>query len=193
MADKLMSMSKPRILVFAGPNGSGKSTLTDAYKIEGIYINADEIKKVRRCSDLEAATEAELLREDSVSAGRSFTFETVLSTRRNLDFLIRAKDAGYHISSVFVLTTSPEINVLRVRSRVCDGGHDVPADKIRSRYKKAFDNISELAALSDECRIFDNSGIPQIIFLKIGSESHCYENNYWTQEQITKLVKAPKE
>ena len=84
-------MNKPKILVFAGPNGSGKSTVANCYDLVGLYINADDIKKKRQCTDLEAALEAELLREECLQREKSFTFETVLSTRRNIDLLLRAK------------------------------------------------------------------------------------------------------
>ena len=54
---------KPEILFFAGPNGSGKSTISRMAKLVGFYINADDIKKVLNCSDLEAAQLAEKQRE----------------------------------------------------------------------------------------------------------------------------------
>lgn len=57
----------PIVLVFAGPNGSGKSTVTKGFDIVGEYINADEIKKIKNCSDLEAAQFATALREDAVN------------------------------------------------------------------------------------------------------------------------------
>jgi len=53
----------PSILVFAGPNGSGKSTVSQAWEKVGLYINADDIKALRGCSDLEAAQEAEHLQK----------------------------------------------------------------------------------------------------------------------------------
>ena len=181
-------MDKPKVLVFAGPNGSGKSSITESYDIEGLYINADDIKKKRQCTDIEAATEAEHLREDCLQRKVSFTFETVLSTRRNLELLIRAKQLGYHISSVFVITADPEINVFRVKSRVYAGGHDVPEEKIRSRYHKSLKNIRELAALSDECRIFDNTKIPQIVYIKSDQEQAIFGNQYWSQRDIEHLL-----
>lgn len=58
-------INTPQILVFAGANGSGKSTVTQAWEQAGLYINADDIKAMRGCSDLEAAQEAERLREYS--------------------------------------------------------------------------------------------------------------------------------
>ena len=54
---------KPKIVVFAGPNGSGKTTITDNVICCGEYINADEIKKERNISDIEAAQIATAKRE----------------------------------------------------------------------------------------------------------------------------------
>lgn len=122
----------PIELVFAGPNGSGKSTVTKGFDIIGEYINADDIKKQRNCSDLEAAQFATALREDGVKNKRDFTFETVLSSPRNVELLKNAKSFGYRIEVVFVLTSDPQINISRVAQRVKNGGHDVPKDKIIS-------------------------------------------------------------
>ena len=59
-----MSQKKPEVVVFAGPNGSGKSTFTELLKPPIDYINADEIKKNLKCTDLEAAQLAEKQREE---------------------------------------------------------------------------------------------------------------------------------
>ena len=178
----------PQILVFAGPNGSGKSTITQVWEKAGLYINADDIKATRGCSDLEAAGEAERLRELCFSERRSFTFETVFSTERNLDLLIRAKAAGFHIEGVFVLTASPELNVFRVKSRELSGGHTVPPDKIRGRYTKSLANISKLLALCDEFRLVDNTNQPEILFIKDESWQQIRPNQYWTVEVIENLT-----
>lgn len=85
----------PEVMVFAGPNGSGKSTITRMAKTVGEYINADEIKRATLCTDLEAAVKAEELREKMVSEKKDFTFETVLSTSRNLLLLKKTKELGY--------------------------------------------------------------------------------------------------
>jgi len=180
----------PQIIVFAGPNGSGKSTVTQAWEKAGLYINADDIKAARGCSDLEAAQEAESLRELCFSQRRSFTFETVLSTERNLDLLSRAKNAGFYIESIFVLTADPELNVFRVKSRALSGGHSVPTDKIRSRYTKALENISKLLDLSDVFRLVDNTSQPQILFVKDEAGQQIRPNHYWPVEAIEKLITA---
>lgn len=112
-----------KLLVFAGPNGSGKSTITSGIKIFGEYVNADSIKQYLQCSDLEAAKLAESTREHLLAKNLDFTFETVLSTQRNIELMIRAKEKGYHIVCIYVLTTNPEINISRVKSRISKGGH----------------------------------------------------------------------
>ena len=127
---------KPEIIVFAGPNGSGKSTITKLAKVIDPYINADDIKRTTHCTDLEAAIKAEELREAALADGKDFTFETVLSTDRNMDLLRRAKEKGYFIRCIYVLTSNYKINQIRVEVRKSHVGHGVPAEKIKSRYKK---------------------------------------------------------
>ena len=187
-AEIMTSIDAPRILVFAGPNGSGKSTVTPAWEKVGLYINADDIKATRGCPDLEAAQEAERLRELCLSQQRSFTFETVLSTERNLDLLSRAKAAGFYIESVFVLTADPELNVFRVKSRELAGGHGVLPEKTRSRYAKALANIPTLLSLSEVFRLVDNTAQPEILFTKDETGQQIRPNRYWTVEAIESLL-----
>jgi len=182
-------MDKPVVLVFAGPNGSGKSTITKGRAVEGVYVNADDIKSHRGCSDLEAAQEAELLRENLLNSRKSFTFETVLSTERNIILLEKAKKSGYRIESVFVLTADAEINVTRVKTRVSKGGHDVPYDKIRSRYVKSLQMLKRLVILSDECVVFDNTDRPEVIYKKDDNGEVCISNDFWSDSDIKELVK----
>lgn len=179
---------KPRVLVFAGPNGSGKSTVTNGYPVVGTYVNADDIKQHRGCSDLEAAQEAETIRESLVSGRKDFTFETVMSTDRNINLLRKAKLLGYYIESVFVLTVDAELNVKRVQARVAKGGHSVPEDKIRSRYHRSLQLLKILVELSDESVIVDNTVRPEIIFRKDADGSIFFSNEFWDEEKIRALV-----
>ena len=179
---------KPTILVFAGPNGSGKSTITTARSIVGVYVNADNIKRHRGCSNLEAAQEAEALRESLLESHRDFTFETVLSTERNIKLLERANALGYCIESIFVLTADAELNVKRVKARVMKGGHDVPENKIRSRYHKSLQLLKFLAALSDHCVIVDNTLRPEIIFIKNSDGEVYLPNEFWDEYAIRNLL-----
>ena len=175
---------KPEIVVFAGPNGSGKSTFTELLRPLFDYINADEIKKNLRCGDLEAAKLAEAQREEHLAKGQNFCFETVLSTRRNLDLLKRAKQKGYFIRCYYVLTMNPLINVYRIKSRVLLGGHDVPKDKILARYKGCLELMKEVIEVSDICHIYDDSNQPIRIFKKRKTECYYDDSSEWDKERI---------
>jgi predicted ABC-type ATPase len=178
----------PEIIVFAGPNGSGKSTITKMAKVIEPYINADDIKRANYCSDIEAAQMAEKMREQALADYRSFTFETVMSTDRNLKLLRKAKEKGYFIRCIYVLTADVNINVLRVESREATGGHGVPEDKIRSRYVKCLRIIPELVEISDIMNIYDNSTVPYRIFKKRKTEYFWWENDNWDETSIKRLV-----
>lgn len=66
--------------------------------------------------------------------------------------------AGYKVYLYFVSTESPEINKYRVKKvRVEEGGHDVPEDKIESRYYRSLDFLYEASQLSYYAFFFDNS------------------------------------
>ena len=180
---------KPEIIVFAGPNGSGKSTITELLKPPMDYINADEIKKNIKCSDLEAAQLAERQRKEHVEQMSEFCFETVLSTERNLRLLELAKEKGYFIRCYYVLTADPMINVWRVKSRVESGGHDVPEDKIINRYDRALELVKDLVQICDVCHIYDNSGCkPFRIFKKRKKQFYFDECIDWYFEDIRVLT-----
>ncbi len=188
-----MDKNTPVVLAFAGPNGSGKSTVTKGFEIMGEYINADEIKKIKKCSDLEAAQTATKLREEALADKKDFTFETVLSSPRNVDLLRKAKEVGYRVEVVFVLTVSEEINVKRVRNRVEKGGHDVPEEKIRSRYHKSLLNLSKLFEFADIVWVVDNSTDKAHLLIRCkNGEFQIYPSQLWDKEKIMNLItKAP--
>ena len=178
----------PEVVVFAGPNGSGKSTITGPEWIKGQYINADDLKRENGLTDLAAAELADTLRNEALSRGVDFTFETVLSTQRKLDFLQLAREKGYFIRGYFVLTTSPMVNIGRVKEREMRGLHGVPPEKIISRYEKALLNIPRFLRLCDICHIYDNTDNLHRIVRKHKSDITFFENEYWSLERIQDLI-----
>jgi len=183
------------MLVLAGPNGSGKSTITKG--LHNIfpdsfdkYINADEIKKMLNCSDLEAAENAQAAREWCINHGENFAFETVLSTERNLILIANAKKLGYYVRCAYMLTRHPDINVERVKKRVSLNGHDVPEEKIRTRYNRAMTLFPKLLPLCDELYVFDNSDDNRnasMILCKMNNKLNMFANEIWSKEMIAHL------
>ena len=184
----------PNLLVFAGPNGSGKSTITSKVGIIGEYVNADVIKASLKCSDMDAALIAERTREYLLEHNKDFSFETVLSTDRNLDLMIRAKEKGYYITCFYVLTSDPDINVERVNCRVQSGGHAVPEDKIRERWQRALRLFPSLIPICNELYVFDNSADRDqadscLIIKMIDGKIDVYKNDYWDENKVFDLIK----
>jgi len=178
----------PEVIVFAGPNGSGKTTITGMAKTVGEYINADDIKRSTLCTDLEAAQKAEELREKMIAEKKDFTFETVLSTDRNLLLLKKAKEQGFFIRCIYVLTVDANINVARVSARQAIGGHGVPEDKIRSRYSKALALLPQLVEVCDILHVYDNTKEPFRVFKKRKDSYFHWENKYWDYKKISELT-----
>lgn len=158
----------PLLIVVAGPNGSGKTTITSEvlaseWLEDAVYINPDNVAQdkfgdwnspdaVRR-----AALFCERWREDCLVNGKSLIFETVMSAPDKLDFIRRAKQAGYFVRIFFIGTENPTINASRIARRVMKGGHDVPIPKIISRYIKSIANCAEIASDVDRLYVYDNS------------------------------------
>lgn len=183
----------PCILVFAGPNGSGKSTITSHMQTIGAYVNADEIQKHLGCDAYQAARNAEKAREQLLAEGKDFTFETVLSTTRNVSLMKRAKTRGYSIFCIYVLTNDPDVNVSRVVSRARNGGHDVPEKKVRERYVRALRILPQLIPLCTKLFVFDNTnerdcGKPALIVESQNGMVQCYPNNNWDMASIEALL-----
>jgi predicted ABC-type ATPase len=158
----------PVLLVIAGPNGAGKTTVTARLRedqwSDGVeYLNPDDIAR-DRFGDWNSpeATKAAAdwtkdRREKLLTEGADIAFETVFSTAGKVDFLNRAKRAGYFVRVFFIGTSDPAINAQRVARRVMNGGHDVPIPKIVSRHLKSIANLSAAIELADRVYIYDNS------------------------------------
>ena len=164
----MVSNHKPVLIVIAGPNGSGKTTVTEQilrheWMEDAVYINPDIVAQERYgdWNSAEAVKKSiaycEELRERCLAERRSLIFETVLSRKDKVDYIRRAKDAGYFVRLFFVCTESPTINAMRIAKRVMQGGHDVPITKIISRYKLSVANCIEAARAVDRCYLYDNS------------------------------------
>lgn len=105
-----------------------------------------------------ASVAADFIRQKLILSNRSFTFETVMSSPDKVRLLEKARQHGYRTYLYYVATDDPIINISRVKYRVRTGGHDVPVDKISSRYYRSLDLLPEAVKHTNRAYIFDNSG-----------------------------------
>ena len=140
-----------------------------------------------------ASATADFIRYQLLKQHRSFTFETVMSSPDKIDFLAKARELGYKTYLYFVATEDPAINIRRVQQRVRNGGHDVPHDKITSRYYRSLDLLLPAIKLTNRAYLFDNSGENQIWVAEItnGTElsiQSASKPSWFQQSVIDKLL-----
>ena len=151
---------RPLIVAIAGPNGAGKSTFYQLHiAASGLpFVNADVIAAEMNIDAYAAASAAASMREELTGRRESFVFETVFSdpSGDKLGFLQRAASAGYNVILCFIAISSVEKSDDRVSQRVAEGGHDVPPDKLRSRFPRVMANLKRALAELPLVWVFDN-------------------------------------
>ena len=169
---------------------SFRFNLSDGTSYELIYgcygVKTGNLKS--STDNFEAAQFVDEKRYEAISNNKDFTFETVLSSEYKMNILRKAKEEGYFIKCVFVLTIDPCINIARVKARVAQGGHDVEEHKIVSRYAKSLANIRELLSLCDIVHVYDNTFEPVRIIRKHKEDISIFANELWSEEQILELI-----
>lgn len=157
-------MADPVLVLLVGPNGSGKSTLFE--KVVGPtthlrFVNADVIAAEQWPDDpagqsYAAASAAAALRTDLIDQRASFATETVFSHESKLALIDDAVAAGY-LTSLHVVMVPEELAVARVLNRVEHGGHTVPEDKVRGRYRRLWPLVADAIGRVDHASVYDNT------------------------------------
>ncbi len=157
-----------KLYIIAGCNGAGKTTASFTILPEILdckeFVNADEIAKgISPFQPEKAGIEAGRVMLSRIKklleSGENFAFETTLSTRSYVQFVERAKELNYQVTCLFFWLTSEELAVSRVARRVKEGGHHIPEDVIRRRYKSGLGNFFKLfLSKVDNWLFVNNSG-----------------------------------
>lgn len=183
----LPNSDQPLAIVLAGHNGSGKSTLwygriADQSRIP--LINADRILlsllppalpgwalviRDHNTAWMGAAQRgSEALLAQVALEKLAFGVETVFSywqvqadgTVRSKISLIRSlQEAGYYVLLIFVGLASVNLSIGRVRSRIAEGGHSVPAERLRERFTRTQQAIRSALGVADAAILCDNSTV----------------------------------
>lgn len=196
-----ISVTKKEFIRFAELSGLltpefNKAVLQKLFKLKGKDLLLSTVKSHEQLAQLLAR----FLRECMLKEKKRFSFETVFSHPSNLDIMQRAADAGYKVYLYFVSTESPEINKYRVKLRVFQKGHDVPKDKIESRYYRSLKLLYNAAEIAYQAFFFDNSSHDQPFklvnhFKKIEGKknwdttrvkhfTNWFKNYYWKKNKL---------
>jgi len=154
---------RPLVVALAGPNGAGKSTFYHAHLApSGLrFVNADQLADQLRIGPYHAAELAGQIRMNLVARRESFVFETVFSdpVGDKLAFLKAAERNDCTVVLIFIGIAGPAVSQERVAMRVAKGGHDVPDEKLISRYGRTMENLRRALACLANVYVYDNSNL----------------------------------
>jgi len=160
-------VTERNLYIIAGCNGAGKTTASFTILVDTLdckeFVNADEIAKglspfQPENVSLEAGRIMLNRINDLLKKGVSFSFETTLSTKSYKGLILKAKEQGYKVTLLYFWLQSIELAKERVKTRVLEGGHDIPEDVIERRYERGIKNLFDIYMdIVDAILIFDNS------------------------------------
>ena len=163
-----------RLLVIAGPNGAGKTTFAREYlpREAGchVFINADYIAHgLAPFTPQLAALKAGkvMLREldDHIALRHNIAIETTLSGKRYARLIPQWQAGGYAVKLIFLSLPSVDLALARVAARVRQGGHAIPEETVRRRFKLGRENFETIYKPIVDCWAhYDNSG-PQPVLI----------------------------
>jgi predicted ABC-type ATPase len=104
-----------------------------------------------------ASVLCDFLRRQALAQSRPFSFETVMSSDDKVTLFRDAQSLGFRTYLYYVATEHPAINLQRVRKRVSEGGHDVPADKVVMCYYRSLALLPQAIRNSNRAYLFDAS------------------------------------
>jgi predicted ABC-type ATPase len=187
-----------RLDLIAGPNGAGKTTLYQRVirpARPGLpFVNADLIARERFPGDelahaYEAAEIAARTRQALIDARLDFCTETVFSHTSKVDLVTTARAAGYDVVLHVVMIPLP-LSAHRVAARVAAGGHDVPTDKLVSRYERLWPLVAAAARHCHRAVFWDNAaddGPFEVASYRYGTADHPPRWPTWTPQPLLEL------
>ena len=160
-------MTDKNLYIIAGCNGAGKTTASFTILVDTLdckeFVNADEIAKgLSPFQPEKVAFEAGRIMlnriDELLHRGINFSLETTLSTKSYKNFVLKAQQQGYKVTLLYFWLQTVELAKERVKTRVLEGGHDIPVDVIERRYLRGIKNLFEIYLdIVDAVLIFDNS------------------------------------
>ena len=178
LADKIFTV--PNLYIISGCNGAGKTTasftLLPAMLDCKEFVNADEIAKgISPFQPDSVSLQAGRIMieriEELLNSGVDFAFETTLTTLSYVNTIKNAKEKGYSVTLLYFWLNDVDLAIERVKTRVSEGGHNIPEEVIRRRYFRGVYNLTnKFIDICDYWIVINNSSRP-FTFIAEGQSS----------------------
>lgn len=192
----------PNLYIIAGCNGAGKTTASFTVLPEMLncyeFINADEIARgLSPFNPDRAAIEAGRLMlikiDELLLKQKDFAFETTLATKSYVKTIKKAQENGYLITLIFFWLDSVDLAIERVKTRVLEGGHNIPNAVITRRYFSGLNNLFNLyIPICNFWMVFNNSKTHSELIAEGYSDKDLDIKNINTFDIIKQLSKNDK-
>ena len=190
----------PRLYIISGCNGAGKTTASYTMLPEMLdcseFVNSDEFAKGLspfnpEKASIQASRYMIMKIRYLLKRQQDFGIETTLATRTLLKTIRMAQNAGYTVTLLYFWLNSPDLAVERVAARVGTGGHDIPEETIRRRYRVGIDYFfHDYAPICERWILADNSQIPFRVIAEGSRNDIINIRDEETYEQIRKMALA---
>ncbi len=169
------NLKRKNVYIIAGPNGSGKTTFAKLFLPDYVkcpnFVNADLIAQglapfEPRAAAIKAGKLVLQQIDEYAERGLDFAFETTLSGKSYANLFKELKAKGYALHLFFLSIPSPELAIARIKDRVAEGGHHVPAEDVRRRFVRGLRNFFKQESIFDSWMIFDNSKAVPVLIAK---------------------------
>ncbi|OIQ80723.1 zeta toxin [mine drainage metagenome] len=186
----------PQIWFIGGPNGAGKTTMANRWLADRIpIISPDSISALHGVGPVQAGKMAIKEQERLLAENASFGIDTTFSGKREIDLMLRAKEAGYKVNLVFVCVADAMICKFRINERVANNGHAVPSEDVARRYDRSLSNLTIAFDIAERVFVFDNTRASRKLILSIenGRVKHLSNNiPEWARQAIPNSIIASR-
>jgi predicted ABC-type ATPase len=190
--------TRPWLVIIGGPNGAGKTTFARSAAKEWslLYLGADLVAETPGPGGegSEAVRAGRVFTKTvraAIASRESLLVESTLSGLGTGRLMSQARDAGYRVSVGFVFVDSAEACIQRIRVRVQKGGHFVPDEDVRRRFRRSSINFWERYRLdADRWHLIYNGG-PSAMRVASGSGARALVIEPSAFERWLRLLEAP--
>ncbi len=190
------------MFIISGCNGSGKTTASYSVLPEMLecseFVNSDEFAKgfspfdPGKASILASRYMIAKIRY-LLARQKDFGIETTLATRSLMKTVKIAQSVGYTVTLLYFWLNSPELAIARVKARVEAGGHNIPEETVRRRYKVGLSYFfNDYAPVCERWILADNSQIPFRVIAEGSKDTVTSIRDEQTYRMIKESAFAPE-